>query len=356
MRSSAPKQPSSSVAGRPSVATLLNTLFVQSQGAYLRLDHDTVRIEIDGQPVRQIPLHHLDGISVFGNVLISTALLHRCAEDGRSVTWFDGQGQFRARLNGPVSGNVLLRRAQHAALDDPQRTRALASQFVRGKLRNALTVLQRANREHGGGPLLEAAIREHRNALRLLSSVQTLDEIRGIEGVAATSYFAAFSELVRPGDLPFSGRTRRPPRDPVNAVLSFAYSLVTRDSIAALEGVGLDPQIGYLHALRPGRPALALDLVEELRPWLADRLCLTLINRRQLTPREFESRPGGAVHLTEEGRREVITAYQRRKQETISHPLFKSPIPIGLVPHVQARLLARYLRDDLPLYPPFLPR
>lgn len=336
------------------ISQLLNTLFVQTQGAYLRLDHDTLKVEIEGQIRLQIPLHHLGGLALFGNVLISPFLLHRCAQDGRQVVWFTANGEFQARLVGPTSGNVLLRRAQHQALDDEEKTLALARRFVEAKVKNARTVLQRAARERSPTPSVLQALEECKLVLKQLPRATSPDEVRGLEGQAAAGYFAAFDDLLLTEEFRFGGRTKRPPRDPVNALLSFLYALTLNDCIAALEGVGLDPQIGYLHALRPGRPALALDLLEEFRAWWADRLALALLNRRQLTPKHFETRPGGAVFLNESGRRCVIEAYQRRKQETVRHPLAKDPVPLGLLPHLQARLLARCLREDLPEYLPFL--
>lgn len=336
------------------MSLLLNTLYVQTQGAYLRLEGETVRVEVEGELRLQVPLHHLDGIGVFGNVLLSPFLLHRCAQDGREVVWYTEAGRFQARLSGPVSGNVLLRRAQHRALDE--RPQELARFFVEGKLKNARLVLQRAVRERGETPRLRLALEEHARALQALSRAQTLEEVRGLEGQAAAAYFLAFPDLISNPDFSFSGRNKRPPRDPVNALLSFVYALLATQCTAALEGVGLDPQVGYLHALRPGRNALALDLMEEFRSWWADRLVLTLVNRRQVDPKHFDFRPGGAVLLNEEGRRVVITAFQKRRQETVQHPLFKEAIPVGLLPHVQARLLARYLRGDIPAYPPFVGR
>lgn len=332
---------------------LLNTLFVQTQGAYLRLEGDTVRVEVEGELRLQVPLHHLGGLVLFGNVLVSPFLLARCAEDGRAVVWLSESGRFQGRLEGPVSGNVLLRRAQHQALDREDKALALAKAFVGAKVRNAKAVLQRALREREGSGLLRQAVEAQEAVLTYLSQARTLEEVRGLEGQAAAAYFSAFGGMILAPGFSFQGRVKRPPRDPVNALLSFLYTLLVADAVAALEGVGLDPQVGYLHALRPGRPALALDLVEEFRAWWADRLALTLLNRRQLEAKHFVERPGGAVLLTEEGRREVIVAYQKRKQEEITHPLFKEPVPVGLLPHLQARLLARHLRGDLPGYPAF---
>lgn len=339
---------------------ILNTLYVQSQGSYLRLEHDTLKVELEGRTAAQIPLHHLGGVVVFGNVLLSPFLIHRCADDGRSVVWLTQNGRFKARLFAPTSGNVLLRRAQNAALDTPDAALAIAQRMVAGKLQNARTVLLRAARENGtdAADTIRSAAKLHESALLRLPRLRYLDEVRGAEGDAARSYFAVFNSMIRnPHEaFTFSGRNRRPPRDPVNALLSFVYGMLRNECASALEGVGLDPQVGFLHALRPGRPALALDLMEELRAPFADRFVLTLINLGQVKPGGFVTRPGGAVELTEETRKTIAVAYQKRKQEEITHPILKKPLPLGLVPHVQARLLARHLRGDIPDYPPFLYR
>lgn len=342
---------------------LLNTLYVQTQGSYLRLDHDTLKIDVEGKAAAQIPLHHLGGLVVFGNVLLSPFLIHRCAEDGRSIVWLTQNGRFKARLFAPTSGNVLLRRAQHAALDSSERTLSVARLLVlvAGKLQNARTVLLRVARE-AGSPEAERSLRAsaalHARTILQLPRLRYLDEVRGAEGDAARGYFAVFNTMIR-GDkaaFTFEGRNRRPPRDRVNALLSFVYGMLRNECTLALEGVGLDPQVGFLHALRPGRPALALDLMEELRAPLADRFVLTLINLGQVKADSFVTRPGGAVELTEEGRKTVVVAYQKRKQDEVTHPVLKKPVALGLVPHLQARLLARHLRGDLPTYPPFLYR
>ncbi|GIW27662.1 MAG: CRISPR-associated endonuclease Cas1 [Meiothermus sp.] len=335
---------------------VLNTLYIQTQGVYLRLEGDTLRIEHEDVTLRNVPLHHLGGLALFGNVLVSPYLLHRCAQDGLEVAWFSESGRFQGRLAGPVAGNVLLRQAQYRALDNPSSSLYLAQRFVEGKLKNARLVLQRAVRERGETEALALALYEHEAALRQLPQARSLDEVRGLEGNAASAYFAAFGDLLLSGEFRFDGRNKRPPRDPVNALLSFVYALLTTQCTAALEGVGLDPQAGFLHALRPGRHALALDLMEEFRAWWADRLTLSLLNRKQLTLEHFETRPGGAVLLNEEGRKVVIVAFQTRRLETVQHPLFKEPVPVGLLPHIQARLLARYLRGDLPQYLPFVGR
>ncbi len=334
---------------------LLNTLYVQTQGVYLRLEGDTLRVQHEDVTLRNVPLHHLGGLALFGNVLISPFLLARCAEEGLEVSWFSESGRFQGRLSGPVSGNVLLRRAQHQALESSS-SLYLAQRFVEAKVKNSRGVLQRAIRERGETELLNKALFEHESTLRQLPQSRSIDEVRGLEGNAASAYFAAFGDLLLSGEFGFDGRNKRPPRDPVNALLGFVYALLTTQCTAALEGVGLDPQVGFLHALRPGRNALALDLIEEFRAWWADRMALSLLNRKQLTPKHFEERPGGAVLLNEEGRKVVIVAFQTRRQETVQHPLFKEPVPVGLLPHIQARLMARFLRGDLPEYPSFVGR
>ena len=340
---------------------LLNVLYVQTQGAVLHLEHDTVRVTLEGVTALRAPLLRLGGIVVFGQVTLTPFLIQRCAEDGRSLVWLTRTGRFRARVEGPTRGNVLLRRAQHLALSDKDRTAQIARQIVAGKVQNSRLVLLRAAREANveadREPLAEAAER-HASILGRVRDSREIDVIRGLEGEAARAYFGVFGHMVVSDRLSFQpdGRTRRPPRDRVNALISFLYALLRGECASALEGVGLDPQVGYLHTLRPGRPALALDLMEELRPLLADRLAVTLVNRRQLKASDFEETPGGAFQLTEDGRRALIVAYQKRKEEVLSHRLLKERLPLGLVPHVQARLLARHLRGDLRDYPPFLGR
>ncbi len=343
-----------------SMFELLNTLYVQTVGASLHLDHDAVRVVIEGETKLRAPLVRLDSIVAFGNVSLSTQLIHRCADDGRSLVFLTTGGRFKARMEGPVRGNVLLRRSQHLALGDPHRTQQIARQFVAAKVQNSRMVLMRGARESKGQPAeaLRAAADGLGDILRNVHEVEGLDHIRGAEGEAARIYFQAFSSLIRSTDETFSfdRRSRRPPRDRINSLLSFLYALVRGECHSALEGVGLDPQVGYLHALRPGRPALALDLMEELRPLVADRLAVTLVNRHQLRADSFEELPGGAVQLTEEGRRTVLSEYQERKKRPIRHRLLREKIAVGLIPHVQARLLARHLRGDLAHYPAYVGR
>jgi CRISPR-associated protein Cas1 len=340
---------------------ILNTLYVQTQGTYLRLDHDTLQVEVERKKTFQMPLHHLGGITVFGNVLVSPFLIHRCAEDGRSLVWLTEHGRFKARLTGMTTGNVLLRQAQHAALNDVQKILTIARYVVAGKLQNARHVLMRAAREakaEADREALYAAAKTHADAIQNAEKVAELDKLRGIEGYAAKTYFGAFTAMVRQNrdTFEFTERTRRPPRDPINALLSFVYTLLANECIAACEGVGLDPQVGFLHALRPGRPALALDLMEELRAPLADRLVLTLVNRGQITPDDFVERPGGAILMAEEARKTLLAAYQKRKQEEVFHTVAETKVPFGLIAHTQTRLLARHLRGDVPTYQPFILR
>jgi CRISPR-associated protein Cas1 len=287
--------------------------------------------------------------------------MHRCAQAGLAVVLLDANGRFKGRLAGPTSGNVLLRRAQHQALDDPARALRVARSCVAGKLQNSRQILLRAAREAvdpaDAAPLSAAATRLGQG-LRRLRGCTTLDQLRGHEGDGARMYFQVFNRMLRASqtDFQFTGRVRRPPVGRTNALLSFLYAMLLNDCVAALEGVGLDPQVGYLHTLRPGRPALALDMMEELRGYVADRLTLTLINRQQLRADDFEMLPGGAARMTDAGRRKVIVAYQERKRDEVNHLYLDRKLPLALVPHIQARLLARHLRGDLDAYPPFLAR
>jgi CRISPR-associated protein Cas1 len=340
---------------------LLNTLYVQTQGAVLHLEHDTVKITIERETKLRLPLLRLSGIVVFGRVTVTPFLIQRCAEDGRSLVWLSHSGRFKARVEGPARGNVLLRRAQHLALSDSKRTLTIARQIVAAKLQNSRHVIVRSAREASSElarTALTAAAVRIAEILPTLSECRTLDELRGAEGDAARTYFGVFGYQVRVNHEAFTmdGRTRRPPRDRVNAVISFLYALLRAECSAGLESVGLDPQVGFLHALRPGRPALALDLMEEFRPIVADRLALTLINRKQLQEQHFDMLPGGAVHLNDAGRKIVLVAYQQRKEEEITHRMLDQKLPLGLVPYIQARLLARYLRNDIDLYAPYLAR
>jgi CRISPR-associated protein Cas1 len=344
------------------MTVLQNTLYVTTPDAYLRLEGETVCVMIEDQKRLQVPLHHLSAFVLFDYVMLSPALLGRCAEDGRSVVWLNRSGKFNARLEGPVNGNILLRQAQFRAADDDAHTLGLARAVVAGKLRNSRQVLMRGARETDDGTEKEALVRASKllaSQVRKIPAVEDLDVLRGLEGDSARLYFDALPMVMKPQfrtDFPFDSRTRRPPRDRFNALISFLYALVVSDCRAALETVGLDPQLGFLHAVRPGRPALALDLLEEFRAPLADRLALTLVNRGQVQARDFDEREGGAVLLNDVGRKTVIAAYQSRKQEEVTHPVLQQSVPIGLLPHLQARLLARHLRGDVKHYVPYLLR
>ncbi len=340
--------------------TLQNTLYVMTPQAYAHLENSTVRIDVDREKKLQVPLHHLSGLVTFGNVMVSPALMHRLADEGKSLVLLDEHGRFKARLEGPVSGNILLRQAQHKAAGDPSATLEHARACIAGKLKNSRVTLQRGAREAGDAEESASLGRTADNlaaSLRAAAVANTLDELRGVEGEAARGYFAALNLIVKPQmrtSFALDGRTRRPPLDRFNALISFLYAMLMNDCRSALESVGLDPQLGFLHAVRPGRAALALDMQEEFRSILADRLALTLINRGQLAADDFETREGGAIMLGEQGRRAVVTAWQERKQEEITHPLLESKMPIGLLPLVQARFMARTIRGEMEGYLPFI--
>lgn len=340
--------------------TVLNTLYVMTPYAYAHLDNNTVRIDVEGKKRLQVPLHHIGSVVVFGNVLVSPALMHRLADEGKSLVLLEESGRFKARLEGPVSGNILLRQAQYRLAADAGFALEFARAIVAGKLKNSRAVLLRGAREANDASEAEQLGRTADNLAALLRAARNatdLDTLRGIEGGAARGYFSALNLVVKPrmrSVFQLNGRSRRPPLDRFNALLSFVYALLMNDCRSALEGVGLDPQLGFLHAVRPGRAALALDLQEEFRSVLADRLALTLINREQITDVDFDHREGGAVMLNDRGRRKVITAWQTRKQEEITHPLTGDKLPIALLPFVQARFMARTLRGEMEGYLPYL--
>lgn len=338
---------------------LLNTLYVTSADTYLRLDNDTLRVEIEKETKLRVPLHHLSAVVCFGHIGLSAPLMYRLAEDGIALVLLDDNGRFKARLEGAVTGNVLLRQAQFQRVADPVFTLDMARACVAGKIKNTRQVLQRGAREAKLEDEAKALTRladDLAASLRALPEATSLDVLRGIEGEAARQYFSGLNLLVRSDQrsaFAMEGRTRRPPRDRFNAMLSFLYAMWMNDCRSALEAAGLDPQVGFLHALRPGRAALALDLMEEFRPW-ADRLALTLINRGQLEADDFVLREGGGVSLEPDARKAVVVAYQERKRDEINHPLLALSVPLGLVPLVQARLMARALREDGAPYVPFV--
>lgn len=339
---------------------ILNTLYVMTPQAYAHLENATVRIDVEREKRLQVPLHHLSGLVTFGNVMVSPALMHRLADEGKSLVLLDEHGRFKARMEGPVSGNILLRQAQHKVAGEPAATLEHARACVAGKLKNSRINVQRGARETADldeAAQLTRAADNLAASLRAAAMAANLDELRGVEGEAARGYFAALNLIVKPPmreSFALDGRTRRPPLDRFNALISFLYAMLMNDCRSALETVGLDPQLGFLHAVRPGRAALALDMQEEFRSILADRLALTLINRGQITAADFDLREGGAVMLGEKGRRAVVTAWQERKQEEITHPLLESKLPIGLLPLIQARFMARAIRGEMEGYLPYL--
>lgn len=337
---------------------LLNTVYVTTEGTALRKDGETLVAEVEGAVAARVPLHMLGGLVAFGPVMLTPALIGACAARGISIALLDRAGRFEARIEGPVAGNVLLRRAQYRQAEDGGE---IVRSIVMGKIANQRAVLRRALRDHGdNAPAARAALEAATDRMAMiLRRVQradtTTDALRGSEGEAANLYFAAFDHLIRSPDpgLRWTARSRRPPRDPMNALLSFLYTLLTHDCRSACETVGLDPAVGFLHRDRPGRPSLALDLMEELRAPLADRLALSLVNRRQLREGDFRRMEGGAVLLSDEARRTVLTAWQDRKREERQHDFLDEKAPLGLVPHLQAQLLARHLRGDIDAYTPW---
>ncbi len=340
----------------------LNTLYITTEGAWLRKDGMNIVMAVDREERARIPVHMLGGVVCLGRVMLTPALMEHCAREGITVCFLDRNGRFQARVEGPVSGNVLLRREQYRWSDDDDACREIVRGILIGKVNNQRTVLRRMLRDHGdtlqsaSEQRLRAAERSLTAVLRRLATETRTDRMRGREGEAASVYFGVFDDLIpdREDRVCFTGRSRRPPLDEVNALLSFVYTLLTHDCRSALEAVGLDPAAGFLHRLRPGRPSLALDLLEEFRPALADRLVLSLINRRQVTKRDFQTLDTGAVTLKDDARRTVLTAYQERKQTEIEHPFLDERATAGLLPHLQALLLARHIRGDLDAYPPYI--
>ncbi len=340
--------------------TLQNTLYVMTPQAYIHLDNATLRVDVEREKMFQVPLHHVGSVVCFGNILVSPALMHRLADEGKSLVLLDDAGRFKARLEGPVSGNILLRQAQHRAAGDGAVALELARRCVAGKIKNSRNILQRGARESANADESAGLTRSADNlsaSLRAAAGAQSLDVLRGIEGEAARGYFEALNRIVKPAlraDFQLDGRTRRPPLDRFNALLSFLYAMLMNDCRSAVEAVGLDPQLGFLHAVRPGRAALALDLQEEFRAVMSDRLALALINRSQISAGDFDHHEGGAVLLSDKGRRKVVSAWQERKQTEVTHPLLQTKLPIGLLPFIQARLLARSIRGEMDGYLPYL--
>ncbi|HHT9136237.1 MAG TPA: type I-C CRISPR-associated endonuclease Cas1c [Candidatus Wunengus sp. YC60] len=337
----------------------LNTLFVTTQGAYLAKEGETVVVKVDGVVSLTIPVHTLGGIVCFGQVSCSPYLMGFCAENGVAISFLTENGDFLAKVQGPVSGNVLLRREQYRRADDVKTSALIARAVLTGKIVNCRTVLQRALRDHSekiDADAISQASQRLANSMRRLQSEDAIDILRGIEGESANTYFSVFDQLIttQKEDFKFHERNRRPPLDNVNCLLSFLYVLLMHDVRSALETVGLDPAVGFLHRDRPGRYGLALDLMEEFRPFIADRLTLSLINLCQVQAKGFHKKESGAVWMDDDTRKTVLIAYQKRKQEEILHPFLNEKVTVGLLFHTQALLLARYLRGDMDNYPPFI--
>ena len=333
---------------------LLNTLYVTVPHAYLSKDGETVLVRVEQETLLRVPIHTLEGIVCVGLVSISPALMGFCAESRVGVSFLTEHGRFLARVQGPIHGNVLLRREQYRRADDESASAALARAYLLAKVANCRTSMLRAAREHPSATL-DVACLQLGQSLRLLERPASLDVLRGVEGDAARVYFSVFDQLIlhQKDDFFFRERSRRPPLDNMNALLSFLYVMLAHDLSSALETVGLDPAVGFLHRDRPGRAGLALDLMEELRPLLTDRLAVALVNRRQVTGDGFIRSESGGVVMSDATRKEVLVAWQTRKKEEILHPFLNEKIPLGLLPYAQALLLARHLRGDLDAYPSF---
>lgn len=336
----------------------LNTLFVNTQGAYVFHEGEAIVIRVDKEEKLRVPIHMIGGLVCFGNVSVSSPLLGLCGKRGVTISLLSEHGRFMARVQTGVTGNVLLRREQYRRADDRAVRFELARGFVLGKLSNARTVLLRAARDHSEKAGLEFLARAAGRLAALLAAARResdLDALRGFEGEGARIYFDVFNYAVTSQRESFilNGRSRRPPLDNMNALLSFIYTMMVHDAEAALESTGLDPQVGFLHSERPGRPSLALDLIEEFRPVIGDRLALSLVNIRQVQPSGFKKSETGGVIMDDDTRKTAVTAYQKRKQEEILHPFIEESVPVGLLFYVQALLLARHLRGDLDAYPPF---
>lgn len=337
-----------------------NTLYMTLEGAYLHKDGEAVTVRKDREKVAQFPLHAIGEIVCFGfGIAVSPQLTEHCSREGVTVTYLNGNGKFLARLTGPVHGNVLLRREQYRIADDSTRSLAIARCCIVAKIQNQRNTLLRFLRNHPdvpGRPEIESVLLRMENRLGSARKTLSVESLRGIEGDAAEDYFSVFDAMILvPGpEFRFNTRSRRPPMDRVNALLSFAYSILTLDMRSALESVGLDPYVGYLHVERPGRPALSLDLMEEFRSAYADRLVLGLVNLRQVNAEGFTIQPSGEVEMTADTRKVVLAAIQKRKREVVQHPFLNEDLDIGLCMLAQARLLARHIRGDLDYYPAFL--
>ena len=337
---------------------LLNTLYVTTPEAYLSKDGMNVVVSVDKEELFRIPIVNVEGIVTFGYMGASPGLMKLCMDNNVSLSFMTPQGRFIGRVQGATRGNVLLRKKQYALSEDENVALHLAKLFITGKVFNTRSILQRYIRDYGADEDVERVVRQLDWRKKCIMQAESMDILRGDEGHAANTYFDVFDHLIlhQKEDFPFNGRNRRPPKDEVNAMLSFVYTLLANEMAAALESVGLDPYVGFLHTLRPGRASLALDMMEELRVYLGDRLILSMINRKQVAKKDFIRQNDESFVMTDGCRKELLTTWQKRKKETIEHPYLKEKIPIGLLPYVQAMLLARFLRDDLDDYPVFLMR
>lgn len=334
----------------------LNTLYITSPDAFIRKEGMTFVVEIDDKKALQAPVHTIENIVCFGFKSVTPALMAFCAENNIGISYLSMHGKFLARVYGEQRGNVLLRKAQYALFDSPEGSLAVSRNIVAAKISNSRSVLQRHLRNHGEEDnKVSGSIQELSQYINLVKTAHNLDVLRGYEGDAASVYFGCFNSLItsQKEEFVMNGRTKRPPLDSVNALLSFIYMLLVNELRSALETTGLDPQVGFLHRLRPGRTSLALDLMEEFRAYIADRVALNLINLKQVNKVDFETRETGEIRMSDKCRREVIVAYQKKKDEIIEHPFLGEKTTIGLLPHIQAMLLARYIRGDIEEYPPF---
>lgn len=335
---------------------LLNVLYITTPDAYLAKDGMNVVVTVEGQERFRIPAVNIEGIVTFGRMGASPGLMRLCADSGIALTFLSPYGKYIGRVQGPTQGNVLLRRAQYRLADEPQEALHIARLIVAAKIHNYRQALRRFVRDYGPDAEAEAAAASLDHSKRHALQADDTAELMGHEGQASNTWFASFPKLLVAENhgFTFAGRNRRPPKDAINAMLSFAYTLIAADTTAALETVGLDPYVGVLHAMRPGRASLALDITEEFRAYLGDRLVISLINRRQITPADFMPQGDQGIVMTDKGRKTFLTAWQARKRETITHPYLGEKVEIGLLPYVQAMMLARYIRGDIDDYPVFI--
>lgn len=337
---------------------LLNVLYVMDADTYLALDGENILVKKEENVAMRLPLHNLENIICFGYPGASPALMGACAERDIGLCFLTPHGRFLARITGKIRGNVLLRKKQYQVSEDPEQSVRIACSFLLGKVANCRRVIQRSIRDHAmlvNVSMLSDVTMSLKESLQEISACHTLDDLMGFEGSAAKIYFGVFDQLIlqQREAFQFKERSRRPPLDNLNALLSFLYTILTSEVSSALETVGLDPYVGFLHQDRPGRPSLALDLMEELRPVFADRLALSLINRNQINGKGFKEKESGGILMDDATRKIVLTAWQERKKEQINHPFLKERVDFGLIPYIQALLLSRFLRGDLDAYPPF---